>query len=185
MATEPNSHMPMTAKIFLIIGCTVILFCLPKAHGQPAFEDPDAVIEQMYDVLSGPPGDRDWELFQSLFHEDSVMGAAETDAQGHQTYRSVTPEEYKERNDAFFRTQGFYVEEIHRITEQFGDIMHLFSTYKYRLDGGGLEQPAGLEQSGRGINSIQLVRDANRWWIISIQYTNERPDLPLPKPYGG
>jgi hypothetical protein len=85
----------------------------------------------------------------------------------------------------FFAHKDFYVEEIHRITEQFGDIMHLFSTYKYRLDGGGLEQPAGLERNGRGINSIQLVRDANRWWIISIQYTNERPDLPLPKPYGG
>jgi hypothetical protein len=63
MATEPKNHMPMTSKIFLIIGCTVILFCLPKTHGQPAFEDPDAVIEQMYDVLSGPPGDHDWELF--------------------------------------------------------------------------------------------------------------------------
>jgi hypothetical protein len=175
----------MTSKIFLTIGCALSLFCFQKAYGQPSFEDPDSLIDQMYDVLSGPPGDHNWELFQSLFHERSIMGAAVTDEQGHQTYRSFTPEEYIERNGAFFRTRGFYVEEIHRITEQFGDIMHLFSTYQYRLDADGLEQPAGLGQSGRGINSIQLIHDANRWWIISIQYTNERPDLPVPKPYAG
>jgi len=176
----------MTSKIFFIIGSTLILFCFQKAYGQPSFEDPDSVIDQMYDVLSGSPGDHNWELFQSLFHEKAIMGAAVTDEQGNQTYRSLTPEEYMERNDAFFRMRGFYVEEIHRTTAQFGDIMHLFSTYQPRLDAEGSEQPPGLQQqSGRGINSIQLIRDANRWWIISIQYTNERRDLPIPKQYGG
>jgi hypothetical protein len=169
----------------LVIGCTFIFLFVQKAYAQPSFEDPDSLIDQMYEVLSGPPGDHDWELFRSLFHEKSIMGAAATEAQGHQTYRSSTPEEYIERNDAFFRKRGFYVEETHRITEQFGDVMHLFSTYQYRLDADGLEQPQGLGQSGRGINSIQLIHDANRWWIISIQYTNERPDLPIPEPYGG
>jgi hypothetical protein len=178
--------MHTTSKIFPIIGYTLILFCFQNAYGQRSFEDPDALIDQMYDVLSGPPGDHDWELFQSLFHEKSIMGAAATDEQGHPTYRSFTPQEYMERNDEFFSTRGFYVEEIHRITERFGDIMHLFSAYQFRLDAEGSAQPEGLaQQSGRGINSIQLIHDANRWWIISIQYTNERPDLPVPKLYGG
>lgn len=177
--------MHMSAR-FLIIGCALTLFCFQKAYGQPVFDDPDSLIDQMYDVLSGAAGDHDWELFRSLFHEKGVMGAAATDEQDQQTYRSSTPEEYVARNEEFFRTRGFYVEEIHRITQQFGDIIHLFSTYQFRLDPDGSVQPQGLaQQSGRGINSIQLIHDANRWWIISIQYTNERPDLPIPQRYGG
>jgi hypothetical protein len=181
----PNYHMHMTAKAFLIFGYMLICLCAREAIGQPSFKDPDSLIDEMYDVLSGPPGDHDWELFRSLFHEKSIMGASVADEQGQQIYRSITPEEYIERNDGFFRTRGFYVGEIHRITEQFGDIMHLFSTYQYRLDADGLEQPAALGQNGRGINSIQLIHDAGRWWIVSIQYTNERPDLPIPRRHGG
>jgi hypothetical protein len=176
----------MTSKTLLILVCTFMLFQFERAYGKPSFEDPGYLVDQMYDVLSGAPGDHDWELFQSLFHEKAIMGAAAMDAPGHRTFRSFTPKEYMERNDAFFRARGFYVEEIHRITEQFGDIMHLFSTYQFRLDAEGSAQPEGLQQQrGRGINSIQLVYHANRWWIISIQYSNERPDLPIPKPYGG
>jgi hypothetical protein len=175
----------MTSKIFLIILCTLSLFCFQKAYGQPSFEDPDSLIDQMYDVLSGPPGDHDWELFRSLFHEKSIMGAGVMDEQGRPAYRSFTPGEYIERNGEFFRTRGFYVEEIHRISEEFGDIMHLFSTYQYRLDADGSDPPAALGQSGRGINSIQLIHDEDRWWIVSIQYTNERPDLPISKSHGG
>jgi hypothetical protein len=179
--------MHMITRVCLVIGFTLILFHYEKACGQPSFEDPDGVIDQLYDVLSGPPGDHDWELFRSLFHEKSIMGAAAPDAQGHLTYRSFTPDEYVERNGTFFRTRGFYVEEVHRITEQFGDIVHLFSTYRFRLDDDeGSGQPAALlAQRGRGINSIQLIHEASRWWIISIQYTNERPDLPVPEAYEG
>lgn len=174
----------MTSRLSFAIACTLLLLSFDRAYGQPSFEDPDSLVDQLYDVLSGPPGDHDWELFQSLFHEKAVMGAVVTDAQGHQTYRSITPKEYVERNDAFFRTRGFYVEEIHSIAEQFGDVVHLFSTYRYRLDAADLEQPVGLQPIGRGINSIQLVHDADRWWIVSIQYTNERSGLPLPRRYG-
>lgn len=175
----------MSSRPILAIGFTLLLSCFPDASGQRLVDGPDFLIDQLYEVLSGPPGEHDWELFQSLFHADSVMGSVVADQDGRQTYRSTTPEEYVERNDEFFRTRGFYVNEVHRITEQFGEVLHLFSTYEYRVDSQDLQQPAGLQQSGRGINSIQLIHEANRWWIVSIQYTNERPDLPVPKRYGG
>lgn len=173
----------MRSNLLPWIGCTLLLFCFEKAYPQPSFAEPDSVIQQLYEVLSGAPGDHDWQLFLSLFHEKSVMGAVVTDEQGNVAYRSITPQEYVDRNSEFFRTRAFYVAETNRITEQFGEIAHLFSTYQYRLDADGREQPAALQQSGRGINSIQLVREENRWWIVSIQYTNERPDLPVPQRY--
>jgi len=151
-------------------------------YGRQTFENPDSLIHQFYNVLSGPAGERNWELYKSLFHEKAILGAIRKNAQGYQTYSSFTPTEYVSRNSEFFRTNGFYVTQTHRITEHFGDIMHLFSTYQFRVVG---KDGVQGQQTGRGINSFQLIHDANRWWIISIQYTNERPDLPIPKPYGG
>lgn len=154
--------------------------------------DPDSLIRRLYDLLSGAAGARDWTSFAALFHDKAVMGAIVTDPQGKQAYRSFTPAEYVQRNDEFFRSQAFYVEEVHRITERFGEIAHVFSTYRYRTESRGPAQAVGpappralVQQSGRGINSIQLVHEANRWWILSVQYTNERPDLTVPAQYLG
>jgi hypothetical protein len=151
-------------------------------YSQKSLENPDSLIHQFYKVLSGPAGERNWELYKSLFHEKAILGAVRKDAQGHETYSSFTPSEYTSRNGEFFRTNGFYVEQTHCITEGFGNIMHLFSTYKFRVTG---KDGVQGQQTGRGINSFQLIYDANRWWIISIQYINERQDLPIPKQYGG
>ena len=37
------------------------------------------------------------------------------------------------------------------------------------------------EVIGRGIDSFQLVRQDNRWWILTIVWQPERPDLPPPQ----
>ena len=34
---------------------------------------------------------------------------------------------------------------------------------------------------GRGINSIQLFHDGDRWWVVSVLWDNERPGNPLPE----
>ncbi|WP_160144111.1 hypothetical protein [Chryseolinea soli] len=164
----------------LFIAALFVLTLQSVSYGQRSFESPDSLILCLHKVLSGPAGARNWELYRSLFHEKAILGVVRIDAQGHPSYSSSTPEEYIKRTDEFFRTNDFYVEETHRITERFGDIMSLFSTYKFRA-GGGVK----AQQNGKGINSFQLIHDAGRWWIISIQYTNERADLPMPKQYEG
>jgi hypothetical protein len=35
----------------------------------------------------------------------------------------------------------------------------------------------------RGINSIQLLNDGKRWWIMTIYWQGETPETPLPKEY--
>ena len=171
-------------KYIKLVFITVLFTVAQQSicNGQRSFENADSLILQFYKVLSGPAGERNWELYKSLFHEKAILGAVRKDAQSHQAYSSFTPVEYTTRNGEFFRTNGFYVSQTHSITERFGDIMHLFSTYQFRVAG---KDGVQGQQTGRGINSFQLVYDANRWWIISIQFTNERPDLPIPKAYGG
>ncbi len=39
------------------------------------------------------------------------------------------------------------------------------------------------EASIRGINSIQLFNDGERWWISCIMWEDERPDNPIPDEY--
>ena len=72
---------------------------------------------------------------------------------------------------------GFFEREIHKTVEQFGNVMHVFSTYESRRKA---EDPQPFQ---RGINSIQLLKDANRWWIVTIYWDGERPGNTIPPKY--
>lgn len=72
----------------------------------------------------------------------------------------------------------FIERELLRRTEVFAGIAHVFSSYEARTadeDGGELLY--------RGINSIQLRNDGRRWWILTILWTDEREDSPIPPAY--
>ena len=80
-------------------------------------------------------------------------------------------------NDAFEGLQGgFYEKEVHRETQRFGNIAHIFSTYESRIKADG-------PVIARGINSIEAFWDGKRWWIASAIWDEERADNPMPKEY--
>ena len=54
--------------------------------------------------------------------------------------------------------------------------VRLMSLAEYHCRSGG---PA----DARGINSIQLVHDGARWWIVSWVYDRERPGNEIPVQY--
>ena len=35
----------------------------------------------------------------------------------------------------------------------------------------------------RGINSIQLLNDQKRWWVMNVYWNKETEEFPLPKKY--
>jgi len=72
---------------------------------------------------------------------------------------------------------GFFEREISRKTESFGTITHAFSTYESR------RTKEDAKPFARGINSIQLVNDGTRWWIVTVFWDSERPNNPLPEKY--
>lgn len=71
---------------------------------------------------------------------------------------------------------GFREREIARREELFGNIAHVFSTYEGVREG-------DPEPFVRGINSIQLLNDGSRWWIVSVYWQAEGPVNPLPARY--
>ncbi len=73
--------------------------------------------------------------------------------------------------------RDLFKRELSRKTEQFGNLVHVFSTYegKHKLS----EEKPFL----RGINSFQLMNDGALWWFIDVVWEAERPDNPLPEKY--
>jgi hypothetical protein len=64
-----------------------------------------------------------------------------------------------------------------RKTEAYGSLVHAYSTYK------AYHSKTDAEPFARGINSIQLMNDGQRWWVVSIYWLAETEALPLPKKY--
>jgi len=137
----------------------------------------DGMIKAYYDVITGPAGrPREWARDRTLYIPDLRFVAMSVDSQGQPVARVQSHQEYVDASDAGMVRTGFDEHEIHRVTERFGNIAHVFSTYETRREPGG-------PVIGRGINSIELFWDGKRWWIASAIWDDERPDNPIPKAY--
>lgn len=141
-------------------------------------ESIDAIIASLYDVISGPAGQkRDWQRFHSLFVPGARLIPTRVMPQGEVRHRVMTPEEYASTSGAVLEERGFFEREIGRTTERFGNIAHVFSAYDSKNKA---EDP---EPFARGINSIQLLHDGTRWWVVSIFWDSEREGNPIPDRY--
>ena len=170
------------------LAVAAVAFALaPAAVAQEA--DPadvnsaDAIIHALYDVISGPMGqDRDEKRWHSLFAPGARLIPTGTNPETGQTRANViTPQEYWERSSEGLKRIGFRENEIGRTSETFGHITHAFSAYEsFREDRG--DPDAYFD---RGINSIQLLNDGERWWILSVYWDRERDDNPIPAKYIG
>jgi hypothetical protein len=136
----------------------------------------DGIVRAYYEVVSGPAGSpRQWARDRSLHHPSAIVGVATIDGDGLAGVELMSLAEYHRRNEGLTET-GFFEAEVHRETRQYGSIASVWSTYETRSDEDG-------PVVGRGINSIQLVHDGTRWWIVSWVYESERPDNELPDEY--
>jgi hypothetical protein len=151
------------------------LTAMPSAKPQDV-NSIDAIVSVLYDVISGPAGERDWNRFRSLFIPEARLIPNGKRPDGSVFHRVSTVEEYVTRAGGSFATQGFFESESSRTMERFGNIAHIFSTYESRHEKGGTP-------FARGINSIQLLNDGNRWYVVTILWDSERPDNPIPKEY--
>jgi hypothetical protein len=138
----------------------------------------DAIIAAVYDVISGSVGKkRDWDRMRSLFVPGARLIPTSLRQAGGYGARVLTVDEYIERASGFFEKEGFFEREAARRTEEFGQIAHVFSTYESR------HAPDDAKPFQRGINSIQLMNDGKRWWVVTIFWQGEDEKHPLPEKY--
>jgi hypothetical protein len=139
-------------------------------------ESIDAIVNALYDVISGPVGQaRDWNRMRSLFVPTGRMIPVGARTDGSVGTRLLEVNDYVALSGNVLVEKGFTERELARRTEQFGHIAHVFSTYEGKLE--------GEEHPMRGINTIQLMNDGKRWWIVSIMWEAESPQLSLPAEY--
>ncbi len=138
----------------------------------------DRTIETLYGVISGEAGvERDWDLFRYLFKPGARLIPSGKNQEGAIGLRYMTPDDYVASSGKWLEENGFFEKEIHRETDTFGNLTHAFSTYEsYRT-------AKDTEPFARGINSIQLLHDGRRWWIVNIYWTAETPENPIPERY--
>ena len=158
-------------------------FTAPSTHVTPGSFDAkdvasqDAIIAALYDVISGPACQtRDWDRFRSLFAPGARLIPTGLNPERKAVMRVLTPDEYAAGGTNLERN-GFFEREISQTGETFGSITHRFSTYESRRHAND-EKPFA-----RGINSIQLLNDGGRWWIVTVYWQAERPDSPIPSQF--
>lgn len=138
----------------------------------------DAIVQALYDAISGPAGEkRDSLRIASLFKPGADVMPVYTTGKG-EILTIVEPvDDFYKGISQFTAKQGFFEQEIGRVTEQYGLIAHVFSAYESRFN---KTDPKPFQ---RGINSLQLMHDGKRWWIMNIAYTPETPEKPIPDKY--
>jgi len=157
----------------------------PAAKNPSDVDTVDHLVTSLYDVISGPAGKpRDWDRFRSLFLPDGRLGVVRPEIPATKDAPArvgdavfLTPDMYVQRDDPYFKTHGFFERSIANRVEEFGNLVHVWSTYESR------HAEHDSQPFTRGINSIQIVRAEGRFWVASILWDEERPGLTLPDKY--
>ncbi|MDP8914702.1 MAG: hypothetical protein M3N39_14150 [Pseudomonadota bacterium] len=137
----------------------------------------DAIVAALYDVISGDAGvQRDWNRFRSLFYPGARMIPSGKNAKtGKVGARIASPEAYIQANESFLEGEGFHELELGRHVDSYGTLSQVFSAYEAR------KKKSDEKPFLRGINSIQLLNDGTRWWVLTLAWAPETPDNPLPE----
>ena len=128
-----------------------------------------SAIDEMYAMISGPAGPRDWSRQAGAFLPDARQVRTWIDEQGRPAMKSMGLEDYARDTTPFFAANDFYEVETQRRIDLFGNIAHVWSHYEAR------RSPSDADVERRGINSIQLFRHPDLGWrIIHMIWDNER-----------
>ena len=128
-----------------------------------------AAIDEMYAMVSGPKGPRDWSRQANCFLPEARQVRTWVDEHGRPQKLTMTLDEYQANTTPFFAQNDFYEVETGRRIDLFGNIAHVWSNYEAR------RSPDDAEPERRGINSIQLFNDPDQGWrIIHMIWDNAR-----------
>ena len=141
----------------------------------------DAIVRALYESISFSPGGQpNYDRLRSLFHPGARLIPAKVEKNASIVVLEVDTFIIKSREYVVLAGQertGFIEKEISRRIDAFGNIVHVFSTYE---SDNGTGDPGSVQ---RGINSIQLVHDEDRWWVLTILWDVEKPARSIPPQY--
>ncbi|WP_194768731.1 hypothetical protein [Tamlana sp. I1] len=138
----------------------------------------NSTIKTLYTVLSAKKDTlRNWKQFKALFKKDAKLIPTGKDKMGVYQVKYLSPDDYMKKTNEWFKSNGYIIKEVHRKTNVFGNIAQVFSTFE------AYHKKSDNKPFLRGINSIQLLYDEERWWIINVFWTQESHNNLIPKAY--
>jgi hypothetical protein len=147
----------------------------------PDVSSVDTIVNALYESVSFLPGQQpDYDRLRTLFHPDGRLIAPKGENEAAVAVLDVETFITHSREHVVIsgmERKGFVETEIARRFQAFGNIVHVFSTYESR------NTSNESEPIQRGINSIQLLKEHGRWWVLTILWDVERPGNPIPRPY--
>lgn len=148
----------------------------PLPLGEAA-RTPAGLIEALYAMVSfGPGPEPDWSMFRDVFLDDAIIVFSPT---GAQPMRPMGVDGFIEDWREFFRDadlerQGFHERIAGMEVTEFGGLAHAFVIFEPRI---GSAEPS---RRIRGLDSIELSWDGERWWIAAITTDFEGPGKSIP-----
>lgn len=146
------------------------------ASNKPRPEDvksPVAIVNALYDTLSGPAGKHNYQRLRSLYFEGARLVPIGNRLHATGNIHAMSVDEWVDDITPYFEENDFYISEIQRHEDRFGDMIQVFSTY----EAGSSPDDA---QKTRGIRAFQLLHRDDRWWIVNVMWDNETRENPLP-----
>ena len=153
--------------------------CRTSAAGSPSASEQSGIetsLNELYESFNfDAGGEADWERLRSLLIEGAVFvapvsasraPAAEGEAEfieGFRAWIRASPQ----------RENGFHERVLHRRIERFGTVAHAWVLFEGFVPG---EERAVT----RGLDSVQLVLDGDRWKVASFTTQFESEDLRVP-----
>jgi hypothetical protein len=128
----------------------------------------------LYQVVSAPPGERNWNGIRGYYHPDARLARSGVDPDGSPFARVMSLDAYIENVEQLLKDARFSEVELSQEAVVFGNVARLTSVYGFTW-----QSPTEVRQ-GRGVNFFTLIREDGRWRIMSIVWDNERPGLTLP-----
>lgn len=128
---------------------------------------------KLYDVISLPHDQRDWDSVRPLFHPRATVVRTGLDDAEQPFALVMSYDEYIANVTDLLEGVHFSEIELRQDVTVFGNVARLASVYEYSY------QSETANNSGRGVNFFNLVNDGDGWKIMSIVWDNERPGVSL------
>jgi hypothetical protein len=168
----------------LPLHSTLALLCF-AVHGnlraqdiEQAAQTPAGLVEALYGMVSfGPGPEPDWEMFRDVFLADAIIVFSPSRTR---PMRPMSVDGFIQDWRDFFRDaqledKGFHETITALEVTEFGGLAHAFVIFEPRI---GSEPPPRPQ---RGLDSIELSHDGERWWIAAITTDFEGPGKTIPE----
>ena len=141
----------------------------------------DGLVKALYESLSFSIGAQpDYNRLRTLFHPEGQILPPRSDKE---KKAEVVELEFYIRQSVEsivfggLEQKGFIMSEVSRRVHSYGSMGQVFSTFEAR------HTPNDPNPLQRGIYSLQLLRENQRWWILFLTWDIEKPNSPIPRPY--